>query len=209
MLDVHSPHQAVHTWKDVFIHIAIIAIGLLLAIGLEQTVEYFHHRHQAREARESIQREIEANISITQKAMQNLIIDRRQLMKVLDLLDSSAPDGQLLPYLEFAWPTARPQQAAWDAAKIDGSLSLIPSSEIGKASYSYAIRDDVNSTIFAYLSEIETVGSIGEHGKSTGKLTPLERQQLSSVTASALGHGQVIYVIYEHVVQALQSTNLR
>ena len=39
MLDVHPPQSATHTWKDFFIHIATICIGLLIAVGLEQTVE--------------------------------------------------------------------------------------------------------------------------------------------------------------------------
>jgi hypothetical protein len=52
MLDVQAPHEAVRTWKDFFIHIATIAIGLLIAIGLEQTVEFFHHCHQLQDARE-------------------------------------------------------------------------------------------------------------------------------------------------------------
>ncbi len=38
MLDVHPPHKAAHTFKDFFIHIATIVIGLLIAVGLEQTV---------------------------------------------------------------------------------------------------------------------------------------------------------------------------
>jgi hypothetical protein len=38
MLDVHPPHEAVHTWKDFCIHIIAIVIGLLIAVGLEQTV---------------------------------------------------------------------------------------------------------------------------------------------------------------------------
>ena len=38
MLDVHAPHETVHSWKDFFIHIATIVIGLLIAVGLEQTV---------------------------------------------------------------------------------------------------------------------------------------------------------------------------
>ena len=46
MLDVHAPHQSVHTWKDFFIHIATISVGLIIAISLEQTVEFFHHQHQ-------------------------------------------------------------------------------------------------------------------------------------------------------------------
>ena len=61
MLDVHPPHEVVHTWKDFFIHIATIAIGLLIAIGLEQTVEYFHHRHQLHAAREQLSEEFEHN----------------------------------------------------------------------------------------------------------------------------------------------------
>src|ERR1700728_1601219 len=54
MLDVHAPHHSVHTWKDFFIHIATIVIGLLIAVGLEQTVEHFHHDHQVAQVRESL-----------------------------------------------------------------------------------------------------------------------------------------------------------
>jgi hypothetical protein len=50
MLDVHPPHEAAHTWRDFLIHIATIVVGLLIAIGLEQTVEFFHHRHQLEKA---------------------------------------------------------------------------------------------------------------------------------------------------------------
>ncbi|MBW4040411.1 MAG: hypothetical protein HIU91_16445, partial [Acidobacteria bacterium] len=46
MLDVHPPHQAAHTRKDFFIHIATICVGLLIAIGLEQSVEWLHRKHQ-------------------------------------------------------------------------------------------------------------------------------------------------------------------
>ena len=45
MLDVHPPHAPTHTWRDFFIHIATITVGLLIAVGLEQAVEFLHHRH--------------------------------------------------------------------------------------------------------------------------------------------------------------------
>jgi hypothetical protein len=51
MLDVHAPHQTVHTWKDFLVHIAAIAIGLLLALALEKLAEYIHERRQLTEAR--------------------------------------------------------------------------------------------------------------------------------------------------------------
>ena len=50
MIDVHVPEKSEHTWTDFFIHIGTIAVGLLLAIGLEQGVEWLHHRHERRRA---------------------------------------------------------------------------------------------------------------------------------------------------------------
>ncbi len=61
MLDVHPPHSPTHTWKDFFIHVGTICVGLLIAVGLEQTVEYFHHRHQIAETREALAHEWEVN----------------------------------------------------------------------------------------------------------------------------------------------------
>ena len=46
VLDFHPPHHAANSWRDFFVHIATIVIGLLIAVGLEQTVEWVHPRHQ-------------------------------------------------------------------------------------------------------------------------------------------------------------------
>src|ERR1700735_4560096 len=57
MLEVHAPHEALHTWQGFFIHIATVVSGLVVAVGLEQTVELFHHRH-LREQLEAQMREV-------------------------------------------------------------------------------------------------------------------------------------------------------
>src|SRR5579862_3462866 len=62
MLDVHPAHHAASTWRDFFIHIATIVLGLLIAVGLEQTVEYIHHRRQVAETREALRAERRNNI---------------------------------------------------------------------------------------------------------------------------------------------------
>jgi hypothetical protein len=46
MLDVHPPEHTPHSWRDFFIHIATIVVGLCIAVGLEQSVEAIHHRQQ-------------------------------------------------------------------------------------------------------------------------------------------------------------------
>src|SRR5580692_9071880 len=62
MLDVHAPHQTVHTWRDFFTHLGTIAIGLLIAIGLEQSVEALHHRQEVAETRTALHEEHQENI---------------------------------------------------------------------------------------------------------------------------------------------------
>jgi hypothetical protein len=50
MLDVHAPHQS-------------IPACLLIAIGLEQTVEYLHHRHQQEQIEQQMHGVFSDNVS--------------------------------------------------------------------------------------------------------------------------------------------------
>ena len=57
MLEVHAPHEAPHTWKSFLIHIATIVMGLFIAVGLEQSVEALHRRHDVTDLREDLRAE--------------------------------------------------------------------------------------------------------------------------------------------------------
>ena len=61
MIDIHPPEQAAHSWRDIFIHLATITVGLFIALSLEGCVEWQHHRHLVREARENIRTEMQEN----------------------------------------------------------------------------------------------------------------------------------------------------
>src|ERR1700761_3098659 len=43
MLDVHPPHESIHTWRSFFIHVATIVVGLRRQI-CRATVEANHHQ---------------------------------------------------------------------------------------------------------------------------------------------------------------------
>jgi hypothetical protein len=64
MLDVQALHYTVHTWRDFFIHIATITIGLLIAIALEQSVESLHHIHQRHQLQYDLLEEAKRNRDI-------------------------------------------------------------------------------------------------------------------------------------------------
>jgi hypothetical protein len=128
MLDVHPPHETVHTWKDFFIHIATITIGLLIAISLEQTVEYLHHRHQAKEMADKLRAEslancriVEFNIANCDQAINAIDQDMRTLenMKVFGEHVTSAliPIPQTITYY--------PSDSAWLTIKDSALLPIV------------------------------------------------------------------------------------
>ena len=127
MLDVHSPHEAVHTWKDFFIHIATIVIGLLIAIGLEQTVEFFHHRHQAREGLVLLRREVDENRIKLQYNVKVLALVERQHRADIGVLRRLRA-GILGPgdHLIFVRPYEILGSSAWKVVHESDSAAYIP-----------------------------------------------------------------------------------
>jgi hypothetical protein len=130
MLEPHAPHGAVHTWKDVFIHIGIIAVGLLIAIGLEQTVVFLHDWHHAHKLEESLREESLANRDVmkTDIASIDASIENIQLnMANLDHARIVAGKSTFI-YTPFPGPfrVAALSNTSWLAVRDGGSLSLLP-----------------------------------------------------------------------------------
>src|SRR5438045_3915701 len=103
MIEVHPPHETVHNLRQFFIHIVAITIGLLIAIGLEQTVVYFNHRHQLQEARRELADELESNrrvVGINLEATRKVSADLDADMALLHAAQttSPAPIGSKLVY---------------------------------------------------------------------------------------------------------------
>jgi hypothetical protein len=134
MLDVHAPHEVIYGWKSFFIHIATISIGLLIAIGLEQTVEALHHRHQLDELHESLRQDAQKVIADSAKvvAVESQRVDRlsaraQQIKAAIDSRQPVAPPPS--PVQPGAvWDV--PDSPAWRAAKSSGLLSLMRQEEI-------------------------------------------------------------------------------
>ncbi len=155
MLDVHPPHSPTHTWKDFFIHIATIVVGLIIALGLEQTVEHFHHREQARQLEESLNQEIDKNLTILRNdtsVMQHIREVEEQNKASLET--TRASNGRIpFHYTDFD-PTPEwlaPTNAVWAAARDNGTLSLLPSaraSYLSRIDFSNTTTIDVSHQVF-------------------------------------------------------------
>ena len=146
MLDVHPPHTSTHTWRDFFIHIATIVIGLLIAVGLEQTVEYFHHRREAKDARTALRLEREINHSryrIDTASFRRFKAIIRNNLAVLAYLKQhpGTPEAALPGVLVCGIPWNPPEESAWKAAQQTNATSYMSASEVQEYTATYYFLD--------------------------------------------------------------------
>ncbi|MET3123539.1 hypothetical protein AAKU67_003151 [Oxalobacteraceae bacterium GrIS 2.11] len=135
MLDVHPPHHPTHTWKDFFIHLATIVVGLLIAVGLEQTVESLHHRHLANEFEDQMREEF---ISDRTMLKRDLVLQSAYRAYLADLQTAINAKLQDQPFTmpsrddpRNLWDFNIPQFSAYYVAKQNGTLSYINNKKLG------------------------------------------------------------------------------
>ena len=167
MLDVHPPHAPTHTWKDFFIHIATICVGLLIAIGLEQTVEALHRAHERRNLQTALTHESEQIVRDSADVEQGETLRIEWLRLYESKISDDAHDHRPL-----SSPPPRPANIKWDvpdnpiytAAKSSGKLDLLSdedvvaygelSSLIVHVSVQYAAYEHARSAVDAAIRRI-------------------------------------------------------
>jgi hypothetical protein len=142
MIDVHPPHESVHSWKDALIHIAIIVIGLLIALGLDELAEHIHHMRQIAETREALNRELDYNTKLfaqTAKDIRWETAEYKNDMLVFEYLKlhPGTPQQKLPGVIVFGHGDNRPHYAAWETAQQSGITALMPQDEVAHAAAMY------------------------------------------------------------------------
>jgi hypothetical protein len=142
MLDVHAPHEPVHSWKDALVHIAIIVVGLLIAVGLDAAAEHFHHMRQVSETREALRQELEYNIKLFQQTTRDTrweTVEYKNNLLVFEFLQShpGTPQEKLPGVLAWDHGDDRYRYAAWETAQQSGITALMPQDEVATDSAMY------------------------------------------------------------------------
>ena len=142
MLDIHPVHAPVRAWRDFFIHVAIIVVGLCIAVGIQQTVEFVHHHYQLAELRQALRLEREENYKSFVKnatAWRRNTAELQNNLLVLQFLREHPGTAQeklpgILTWESSSHPFA---SAVWDAAHQSGVTALLPQEEIERYNDSY------------------------------------------------------------------------
>ena len=134
MLDVHPPHEPVHTWKDFLVHMMAICLGLLIAIGLEQSVEYVHRHHERQQLRDDLRTEAEKQIRLLHQnqsvCAESIAWSRAILHAGRDVVPSNGYVTYVLPQRKGGPPLQVLANSVWTAAKSSGGVAVLSREEI-------------------------------------------------------------------------------
>jgi hypothetical protein len=187
MLEVHAPHHTVHTWKDFLVHIAAIAIGLLLALALERFAEYVHERRQLAEARRELAMEVREN---QQKLALNVVeVSRIQQeldadLKVIQALRLRAPIGNAK--FDYSVAFYATSDGPWQAVRQSGSLNLMPYDELQTNAWFHGILSSVMESMHAFETTLHIAAAIAASAPPE-KLNEHDLNELAGKTMEAQG----------------------
>jgi hypothetical protein len=128
VLDVHPPHEPLYSWRDFFIHLATITIGLLIALSLEGCVEWQHHRHLVHEAEASLHQEISSNAQDMQGTLDDLHKQQDTLVQDIAVLKKIIANPKVTnrDNMSIGFHIVGFQSVSWKTAQSTGALSYMP-----------------------------------------------------------------------------------
>lgn len=131
------------SFRDIAVHLAIVTAGILVALGLEQTVEWFHHRKLVAEAKENILSEIRDNKQELEKQMALLGKFRSTAVEALDFITDIRETGKSkIHQLHLNLMDAQLHDTSWSTAQAVGALALMPYSNVNRYAAVYHRQAD-------------------------------------------------------------------
>ncbi len=123
---LHVP-KPIHGWKQFFNEVAVIAVGIAIALGGEELVSSWHERHQAHKSLEAIKDEVEVNLGRMQARIATADCIDARLDEVAAYIER--PEGKKRPNWVGRPQVWSMQDGAVGAARSYGSLTILPREE--------------------------------------------------------------------------------
>ena len=140
-MEIHAPHRPVHSWKDLLIQLGTITAGILIALSFEGIREWRHERALVREARETIAREINANLKEVDGGNSTISTRQARVAGLLELVDLAiAKKPKDVHQIDISANLADLSAAGWQTAERMGALAHMDYDEVQRYSKVYSVQ---------------------------------------------------------------------
>lgn len=189
MLDVHPPHEKIHGYKDFFLHLLTITIGLLIALALEGCVERWHHRELRREADVNLQQELRDNDRDLAAARGAINGEKKDLISFLNLLEARSNNKPSdIHSFSLNLVTSTLSDASWRTATATGSLSYMEYRRVQEFASAYQQQEVLTRLEGETLDNYLQLQSYVAYGFDPSKMSPEEAKTALADVRLTLTH---------------------
>lgn len=138
-MDIHAPIGPTHSFKDFAVHILIVTIGILIALGLEGAREAWRESTAVAETRRSLQEELHTNENLLVEEIRSVNKTNTDLDRLLATLPEEAktPAELRSQVLKLNLPGHFFRTTAWDSALNSGVLTHMDRQELSRFDDAY------------------------------------------------------------------------
>ena len=194
-LEIHTPHSPIHSYKEMLVHLALVTLGVLIALSFEGIATWREHRALVREARINLTNEIRDNITELRQRLQSIPREQQNLEHAIDMLQVVMKRMPLEGKIEIGFSSASLQGASRSTAQMTGAFALMEYDEVKKYATVYGHQDlylQIQSDAMQVMTRAIAVGALFSSPETA---TPREledaRTQLRLALATLLTQEQI------------------
>jgi hypothetical protein len=141
-MDIEPPHGPVETWRDFFVHLAIITLGLLIALALEGIVGYIHERRLVHEANANITSEMRDNQKDVEDSVKAAAQYQQDMKHLIALMEDAKAGKKLNGSINITFEKADLNTASWKTAAATGAVGYMRYRDVKKYEDIYGLQGD-------------------------------------------------------------------
>jgi hypothetical protein len=192
--------------KDLLRELAIITAGILIALGFDGLVQWWHHHQLAREARANIVSELRENQQELAKeiqALQNVDKQGQELVALVHQLEVNRKTP--VHQASYSFTMAELHATSWNTASTTGALSYMPYAEVKKYTQVYDLQRAYDAVQQRALEgSLDVEGLFTLLGRDAGSLTRAELSDAERRIGIAVANARALQQVAEPLNQRYQ-----
>jgi hypothetical protein len=141
-MDIEPPHGPVETWRDFFVHLVIITLGLLIALALEGIVGYIHERHLVHEANANITAEMRDNQKDVEDSVKATAQYQQDMRHLIALMEDVKAGKKMNGSVNITFEKADLNTASWKTAAATGAIAYMRYRNVKRYEDIYGLQED-------------------------------------------------------------------
>ena len=205
-MDIHPPYGPIHSFKDFFLHLLTVILGILIALSLEGLIEWRHHRSLAEEARSNLTVEIRENRQLLAGGLAAAPDAEQRLKATIETIEAYRKNHRddRTSKLDWSFGLFPLSATAWSTAASTGALGYMDYSEVKAYTRAYVLQEEFltmqQSTLGKWLDLQKWLARRDPKG-GLSNLNNEEQSQIEADASAALLHTETEEQIAKDLVQ--------